>query len=135
MATSTRIGFRLSDGSRLMHRFPKSAPVRVLFEYIKSEVEDARTQPFEASFIYYYVLCCCMLDCRWTANHSFLFLQSNSWSLSVSNSWTTLTRPLQRLVSKTHRSWSRCEHAPSCPDLEMVTGPKLLGGMSLLWHN
>ncbi|KAF9122669.1 hypothetical protein BGW39_009577 [Mortierella sp. 14UC] len=34
-ATSTRIGFRLSDGSRLMHRFPKSAPVRALFEFIK----------------------------------------------------------------------------------------------------
>lgn len=49
LATSTRIGFRLSDGSRLMHRFPKSAPVRALFEYIKSEVEDARTQQFEAS--------------------------------------------------------------------------------------
>ncbi|KAK3847441.1 MAG: hypothetical protein J3R72DRAFT_431388 [Linnemannia gamsii] len=51
LATSTRIGFRLSDGSRLMHRFPKSAPVRVLFEYIKSEVEDARSQPFELVFI------------------------------------------------------------------------------------
>ncbi|KAF9104470.1 hypothetical protein BGX29_001840 [Mortierella sp. GBA35] len=51
MATSTRIGFRLSDGSRLMHRFSKSAPIRVLFEYIKSEVEDARTQPFELIFI------------------------------------------------------------------------------------
>ncbi|KAF9984755.1 hypothetical protein BGZ75_003685 [Mortierella antarctica] len=50
-ATSTRIGFRLSDGSRLMHRFSKTAPVRVLFEYIKSEVEDARTQPFELVFI------------------------------------------------------------------------------------
>lgn len=49
LTTSTRIGFRLSDGSRLMHRFPKSAPVRVLFEYIKSEVEDARTHQFEAS--------------------------------------------------------------------------------------
>ncbi|KAG0274221.1 hypothetical protein BGZ95_009993 [Linnemannia exigua] len=51
LATSTRIGFRLSDGSRLMHRFPKSAPVRALFEYIKSEVEDARSQPFELVFI------------------------------------------------------------------------------------
>ncbi|KAF9146897.1 hypothetical protein BGX30_005107 [Mortierella sp. GBA39] len=51
LATSTRIGFRLSDGSRLMHRFPKSAPVRALFEYIKSEVEDARTQQFELVFI------------------------------------------------------------------------------------
>jgi len=46
-ATSTRIGFRLSDGSRLMHRFSKTAPVRALFEFVKSEVEDARTQPFE----------------------------------------------------------------------------------------
>ncbi|KAF9930760.1 hypothetical protein FBU30_011296 [Linnemannia zychae] len=51
LANSTRIGFRLSDGSRLMHRFSKSAPVRVLFEYIKSEVEDARTQPFELVFL------------------------------------------------------------------------------------
>ncbi|KAG0210310.1 hypothetical protein BGX28_009466 [Mortierella sp. GBA30] len=50
-ATSTRIGFRLSDGSRLMHRFSKTAPVRVLFEYIKSEVEEARTQPFDLVFI------------------------------------------------------------------------------------
>ncbi|KAG0337821.1 hypothetical protein BG004_007484 [Podila humilis] len=50
-ATSTRIGFRLSDGSRLMHRFSKGAKVRALFEYIKSEVEDARTQPFELVFI------------------------------------------------------------------------------------
>ena len=46
-STSTRIGFRLSDGSRLMHRFSKTAPVRALFEFVKSEVEDARTQPFE----------------------------------------------------------------------------------------
>ncbi|KAF8980352.1 hypothetical protein BGZ46_004316 [Entomortierella lignicola] len=50
-ATSTRIGFRLSDGSRLMHRFSKNAPVRELFEFIKAEVEDARTQPFELVFI------------------------------------------------------------------------------------
>ncbi|KAF9923204.1 hypothetical protein BGZ65_009034, partial [Modicella reniformis] len=49
-ATSTRIGFRLSDGSRLMHRFSKDAPVRVLFEFIKAEVEDARSQPFELVF-------------------------------------------------------------------------------------
>ncbi|KAF9902175.1 hypothetical protein EC991_005221 [Linnemannia zychae] len=50
-ATSTRIGFRLSDGSRLMHRFPKTAPVRALFEFIKFKVEDARTQPFDLVFI------------------------------------------------------------------------------------
>ncbi|KAF9434663.1 hypothetical protein BGZ76_007635 [Entomortierella beljakovae] len=50
-ATSTRIGFRLSDGSRLMHRFSKNAPVRALFEFIKAEVEDARTQQFELVFI------------------------------------------------------------------------------------
>ncbi|KAG0008796.1 hypothetical protein BGZ80_003047 [Entomortierella chlamydospora] len=37
-ATSTRIGFRLSDGSRLMHRFSKNAPVRALFEFIKAEL-------------------------------------------------------------------------------------------------
>lgn len=46
-ATSTRLGFRLSDGSRLTHRFSKDAPVRVLFEFIKAEVEDARSQPFD----------------------------------------------------------------------------------------
>ncbi|KAF9918404.1 hypothetical protein BX616_008964 [Lobosporangium transversale] len=50
-ATSTRIGFRLSDGSRLMRRFPKDAPVRALFEFVKAEVEDARTQSFELVFI------------------------------------------------------------------------------------
>ncbi|KAF9005747.1 hypothetical protein BGZ52_008807, partial [Haplosporangium bisporale] len=31
--------------------FSKDAKVRALFEYIKSEVEDARTQPFELVFI------------------------------------------------------------------------------------
>ncbi|KAG0365273.1 hypothetical protein BGZ54_006695 [Gamsiella multidivaricata] len=50
-ATSTRIQFRLSDGSRLMHRFSKEAPVRALFEFIKAEVEDAQSQPFELVFI------------------------------------------------------------------------------------
>ncbi|KAF9582423.1 hypothetical protein BGW38_000227 [Lunasporangiospora selenospora] len=50
-ASSTRIGFRLSDGSRLMHRFSKAAPVLVLFEFIKAKVEDARTQPFELVFL------------------------------------------------------------------------------------
>ncbi|KAK3814364.1 MAG: hypothetical protein J3Q66DRAFT_402919 [Benniella sp.] len=49
-ATSTRLGFRLSDGSRLTHRFSKDAPVRVLFEFIKAEVEDARSQPFDLVF-------------------------------------------------------------------------------------
>lgn len=44
---ATRIGFRLSDGSRLMHRFSRYAPVRALFEFIKAEVEDAQSQPFE----------------------------------------------------------------------------------------
>ncbi|KAG0237697.1 hypothetical protein B0O80DRAFT_176637 [Mortierella sp. GBAus27b] len=50
-ATSTRLGFRLSDGSRLMHRFSKNAPVRALFEFVKAEVEDARSQPFELVFL------------------------------------------------------------------------------------
>ncbi|KAF9205293.1 hypothetical protein BGZ59_000554 [Podila verticillata] len=48
---ATRIAFRLNDGSRLVHKFSKDAKVRALFEYIKSEVEDARTQPFELVFI------------------------------------------------------------------------------------
>lgn len=46
-SNATRIAFRLNDGSRLVHKFSKDAKVRALFEYIKSEVEDARTQPFE----------------------------------------------------------------------------------------
>ncbi|KAF9971329.1 hypothetical protein BGZ73_005752 [Actinomortierella ambigua] len=50
-ATSTRIAFRLRDGGRIMHRFAKDAKVRVLFEYIKAKVEDARDQPFELVFI------------------------------------------------------------------------------------
>ncbi|KAF9428728.1 hypothetical protein BGZ94_001328 [Podila epigama] len=48
---ATRIGFRLSDGSRKMHTFLKDAKVRVLFEFVKAEVEEARTQPFELVFI------------------------------------------------------------------------------------
>ncbi|KAG0079935.1 hypothetical protein BGZ93_011407 [Podila epicladia] len=50
-SNATRIAFRLNDGSRLVHKFSKDAKVRALFEYIKSEVEDARTQPFELVFI------------------------------------------------------------------------------------
>lgn len=46
-ANATRIAFRLNDGSRLVHKFSKDAKVRALFEYIKSEVEDARSQSFE----------------------------------------------------------------------------------------
>ncbi|KAG0235760.1 hypothetical protein BGW42_004810 [Actinomortierella wolfii] len=50
-ATSTRIAFRLNDGGRIMHRFAKDAKVRVLFEYIKARVDEARDQPFELVFI------------------------------------------------------------------------------------
>ncbi|KAG0262093.1 hypothetical protein DFQ27_002540 [Actinomortierella ambigua] len=50
-ASSTRIAFRLNDGGRIMHRFAKDAKVRVLFEYIKAKVEDARDRPFELVFI------------------------------------------------------------------------------------
>lgn len=70
LATSTRIGFRLSDGSRLMHRFPKSAPVRALFEYIKSEVEDARTQQFEASRVLYSFCPQLLFDVQLFANYT-----------------------------------------------------------------
>ncbi|KAG0030948.1 hypothetical protein BGZ81_002029 [Podila clonocystis] len=50
-SNATRIAFRLNDGSRLVHKFSKDAKVRALFEYIKSEVEDARTQSFDLVFI------------------------------------------------------------------------------------
>ncbi|KAF8924808.1 hypothetical protein BGZ58_001406 [Dissophora ornata] len=50
-ANSTKIQFRLSDGSRLVHGFSKDAPVRALFEFVKAKVEDAQSQPFELVFI------------------------------------------------------------------------------------
>ncbi|KAG0312612.1 hypothetical protein BGZ99_009371 [Dissophora globulifera] len=50
-ANSTKIQFRLSDGSRLVHGFSKDAPVRALFEFVKAKVEEAQSQPFELVFI------------------------------------------------------------------------------------
>lgn len=47
MANSTRIQLRLADGSRMIRRFLKSDPVRYLFEFVKAEVPNADTQPFE----------------------------------------------------------------------------------------
>lgn len=47
IANSTRIQLRLADGSRMIRRFLKSDPVRYLFEFVKAEVPNADTQPFE----------------------------------------------------------------------------------------
>ncbi|KAG2178326.1 hypothetical protein INT44_001476 [Umbelopsis vinacea] len=44
---STRIQFRLADGSRIVRRFNKTDPVRYVFEFVKAEVPDANTRPFE----------------------------------------------------------------------------------------
>ncbi|RUS21846.1 hypothetical protein BC937DRAFT_91306 [Endogone sp. FLAS-F59071] len=48
--TSTRVQFRLADGSRVIRRFSKSDPVRYLFEFVKAEVPNAQDQPFELVF-------------------------------------------------------------------------------------
>ncbi|KAG2198265.1 hypothetical protein INT47_004349 [Mucor saturninus] len=50
MANSTRIQLRLADGSRMIRRFLKSDPVRYIFEFVKAEVPNADTQPFELVF-------------------------------------------------------------------------------------
>lgn len=47
IANSTRIQFRMADGSRVIRRFLKSDPVRHLFEFIKSEVPETQDQAFE----------------------------------------------------------------------------------------
>lgn len=47
MANSTRIQFRLADGSRVIRRFLKSDPVRYLFEFIKWKVPETKDQAFE----------------------------------------------------------------------------------------
>ncbi|KAL1922255.1 uncharacterized protein VTP21DRAFT_9794 [Calcarisporiella thermophila] len=49
-ATSTRIQFRLPDGSRIIRRFSKQDPVRAIFEFIKAEVPQADVTPFELVF-------------------------------------------------------------------------------------
>ncbi|GAA5812525.1 hypothetical protein MFLAVUS_005981 [Mucor flavus] len=50
IANSTRIQLRLANGSRMIRRFLKTDPVRYLFEFVKAEVPDAQTQPFELVF-------------------------------------------------------------------------------------
>ncbi|ORZ19393.1 hypothetical protein BCR42DRAFT_409693 [Absidia repens] len=50
MAHSTRIQFRLADGSRVIRRFLKSDPVRYLFEFIKWKVPETKGQTFELVF-------------------------------------------------------------------------------------
>lgn len=47
IANSTRIQFRMADGSRVIRRFLKSDPVRHLFEFIKSQVPETQDQAFE----------------------------------------------------------------------------------------
>lgn len=47
IANSTRIQLRMGDGSRIIRRFLKSDPVRYVFEFVKAEVPNAETQPFE----------------------------------------------------------------------------------------
>jgi hypothetical protein len=49
MTNSTRIQFRMADGSRVIRRFLKSDPVRYLFEFIKSHVPETQDQAFEVS--------------------------------------------------------------------------------------
>ncbi|CAO3589892.1 unnamed protein product [Absidia cylindrospora] len=50
MANSTRIQFRMADGSRVIRRFLKSDPVRYLFEFIKSHIPETQDQAFELVF-------------------------------------------------------------------------------------
>lgn len=50
IANSTRIQLRMGDGSRIIRRFLKSDPVRYVFEFVKAEVPNAETQPFELVF-------------------------------------------------------------------------------------
>ncbi|KAI7905641.1 uncharacterized protein BX663DRAFT_500450 [Cokeromyces recurvatus] len=49
MTNSTRIQFRMGDGSRIIRRFLKTDPVRSMFEFIKAEVSDAKEQSFEVN--------------------------------------------------------------------------------------
>ncbi|GAA5796272.1 hypothetical protein HPULCUR_001642 [Helicostylum pulchrum] len=51
VANSTRIQLRLANGSRMIRRFLKTDPVRYLFEFVKAEVPDAQTQPFEVNCV------------------------------------------------------------------------------------
>jgi hypothetical protein len=57
MANSTRIQLRLGDGSRMIRRFLKTEPVRHLFEFVKAEVPNAETQPFEVKILFFQPHC------------------------------------------------------------------------------
>lgn len=37
------------DGSRIVRRFNKTDPVRYVFEFVKAEIPDANSRPFEVS--------------------------------------------------------------------------------------
>ncbi|KAF7721307.1 hypothetical protein EC973_004949 [Apophysomyces ossiformis] len=50
IANTTRIQLRMADGKRIIRRFMKSDPVRYLFEFIKAEVPETQSQPFELVF-------------------------------------------------------------------------------------
>ncbi|GAB5590065.1 UBX domain protein Ubx2 [Umbelopsis nana] len=47
LKASTRIQLRLADGSRIVRRFNKTDPVRYIFEFVKAEIDEARTRPFD----------------------------------------------------------------------------------------
>ena len=49
MANSTRIQLRMPDAKRIIRRFLKTDPVRHLFEFVKAEIPETQTQPFEVS--------------------------------------------------------------------------------------
>ena len=51
MVNSTRIQLKMADGSRHIRRFLKTDLVRNVFEYVKAEVPNAETEPFEVKTI------------------------------------------------------------------------------------
>lgn len=81
IANSTRIQLRLADGSRMIRRFLKTDPVRYLFEFVKAEVPDAKTQPFEVIFylfvdLFFYILISLFFSWYSTVFNSSIFLTS-----------------------------------------------------------
>ncbi|KAJ3054395.1 hypothetical protein HK097_001946 [Rhizophlyctis rosea] len=46
-ADAARIQFRLPDGGRVIHKFNKTDPVRFLFEFVKAEVPETQSRPFD----------------------------------------------------------------------------------------
>ncbi|ORY00273.1 hypothetical protein K493DRAFT_328958 [Basidiobolus meristosporus CBS 931.73] len=48
---STRIQFRLPDGSRVIRRFLKNDPVRHLFEFVKATVPELASEPIELVYL------------------------------------------------------------------------------------